>query len=111
LRDHRKRQTLPQINNNMRYKNEEDLIAIEKFFEIPAFKRKEWIEHNRKVYEEHKEKIENDDFRWYFSGLDSEHFVCVGCGGYVTSMNFVFCGKNPEKVLCYKCQKVEKLIK
>jgi len=95
----------------MKYQNEQDLIEIERFFEIPAFKRREWIEMNKRVYEEHKEDIQKGDYRWYFSGLESEHFRCVGCGGYVTSGNFVFCGKDPSKVLCYKCQKVEKLIK
>jgi len=61
----------------------------------------EYIKHNQGLYERFKDKID-EPRQWYGS---ISHFKCVECGRYCTYENFVFYDKDPEKVLCYNCQK------
>jgi len=62
------------------------------------------IESNLKLCQKWKKRI-HDPRNWH-GALD--HFQCVCCGSYCTYGNFKFFDKNPEKVLCYECQKRSK---
>lgn len=59
------------------------------------------IKENLETYKRFKIQIDTDEWGWY--GAVS-HFQCINCGKYCSRGNFEFFNKDPEKVLCFKCQ-------
>ena len=66
--------------------------------------KEEIIKSNLEVFERRKKEIDNNDYSWYSSMVDYDHFKCVECGDYCSTKIFIFYGKNPKEVKCYKCQ-------
>lgn len=62
------------------------------------------IKHNKGIEKMFEKQIKADTWSWYGFLF---HFKCVECSGYCSLNNFLFAGKNINKVKCWDCQKNE----